>query len=157
MVTRGIELDATVWRVLFADEIERALQPAHAPEGRFHHSGQAALYASLSQAGGWGAVEPYRRAGDRERLAVPLIVRAAVADATDRAAAARLGVNSANCEVDWRAQRGTGLRPDSWRASDRVRAAGLDGLLYRSRRQPRRRHLVLFRWNRPGAARIARA
>ena len=156
-VSGFVELDTTVWRVLFADENERALESARAPEGRFHRSGQVALYASLSQAGAWGAVEPYRRAGDRERVAVPLIVRATVADATDRAAAARLGVNSADCEVDWRAQRLAGVRPESWRASDRVRAAGLDGLLYRSRRQPERRHLVLFRWNQPGAARLDRA
>ncbi|HCQ65841.1 MAG TPA: hypothetical protein DIU07_12125, partial [Rhodobacteraceae bacterium] len=54
------------------------------------------------------------------------------------------------------AGRTTGRQPASWALSDRARATGTEGMLYASRKRPDLTHLVLFRWNEPGGARLAR-
>jgi hypothetical protein len=57
--------------------------------------------------------------------------------------------------VPWLPERSAGRPATSWTASDAVRAAGLDGMIYTARSAPDRWHLVLFCWNAPGAARLA--
>ena len=53
--------------------------------------------------------------------------------------------------------RARGLPSPTWDIADRVRALGLDGMLYASRSDPRLTHLTLFDWNSPGAfARVTR-
>lgn len=56
--------------------------------------------------------------------------------------------------MPWLPERSAGLPATSWRASDAVRAAGADGMIYTARSAPHRWHLVLFRWN-EGSARLA--
>ncbi len=56
-----------------------------------------------------------------------------------------------------RSLRDQGLPSPTWEISDRVRALGLDGMLYSSRSDPGKTHLTLFRWNEPNAAHIALA
>jgi hypothetical protein len=51
-----IGFDGTAFRALFAGG--DPLTPASAPEGRFHHSGQFALYASLTPEGCAVAIKP---------------------------------------------------------------------------------------------------
>lgn len=58
--------------------------------------------------------------------------------------------------MPWLPERGAGRPATSWTASDAVRACGLDGMIYTARSTPDRWHLVLFGWNRPGAAQITR-
>jgi hypothetical protein len=48
--------------------------------------------------------------------------------------------------VPWQPQRATGRAATTWAASDAVRAAGADGLIYSARSMPTRWHVVLFRW-----------
>ncbi|MEZ5716721.1 MAG: hypothetical protein R3D85_17190 [Paracoccaceae bacterium] len=74
-----------VWRILPADRAGAPLAPVRAPEGRFHHDGQAALYASLSREGAGVAIARYVTPGDGPRMVVKLtLALARVADMRDR-------------------------------------------------------------------------
>jgi hypothetical protein len=57
--------DGPVWRILPQTLVDSPVEPARAPEGRFHHSGQIAAYASLSAEGASVAIQRYL--GDRAR------------------------------------------------------------------------------------------
>ncbi|KFE34392.1 RES family NAD+ phosphorylase [Thioclava atlantica] len=133
-----IPYQGTVWRILSADRAGNACEPARHPEGRFHHSGQVALYASPSAEGAAVALRRYVGVGDPPRVIVPLQIRAEIMaglrDTPDQAAAS----------VVWQDMRATGVPSPTWTFSDRVRASGAQGLIYASRSRPDLSHLVLF-------------
>ena len=130
-----IPFRGTVWRLLFAGALDRAASPGPSPEGRFHHSGQPALYTSLTREGCGIAIRRYLRADDAPRVLVPLDIDA------DRIADLR-GAGAASAV--WQDIRATGAPAPTWRLSDAARAAGAQGLLYRSRSRPDLLHLALF-------------
>lgn len=111
------------------------LRPASAPEGRFHHSGQTALYCSLTVEGTVVAMRRYLRATDPPRLVVPLALRMA------RLADLR---GNDKASVVWQDIRAGGLPAPTWALSDRARQEGAEGMLYSSRSRPELTHLVLF-------------
>ena len=111
------------------------LRPAAAPEGRFHHSGQTALYASLTVEGTVVAMQRYLGPDEPPRLVVPLTIRA------DRMADLR---GNRDASVVWQDIRATGVASPTWAFSDRARQAGAEGMLYSSRSRPDLTHLVLF-------------
>lgn len=131
-----IPFSGTVWRILAADRAGDALKPARHPEGRFHHSGQPALYASLSAEGAGVAIARYLAPGDEARVIVPLAVTAArIADHRGNRAAS----------IVWQEDRAaTGAPAPTWAFADAARAAGAQGMLYSSRSRPDLAHLVLF-------------
>ena len=149
------ELSGRFWRILPATA--DPLTPVRSAEGRFHHSGQDALYCSPSaQAAGY-AVARYLRAGDAPRMAFPLLVRhARIADLRQPATLDALGLQGPEPAVPWLPERSLGLPATAWRASDAVRAAGASGMIYTARTAPDRWHLVLFCRNLPGAAQVSR-
>lgn len=111
------------------------LRPASAPEGRFHHSGQAALYCSLTVDGTVVAMQRYLRPGDPLRMVVPLTVQAVqLADLR----------HNPKASVVWQDIRASGAAAPTWAFSDRAREAGAQGMLYASRSRPDLTHLVLF-------------
>ncbi len=128
-----------VWRILFAGQAGATTAPAHHPEGRFHHDGQVALYASLSAGGAGVALRRYLRADDPPRIIVPLevtLIRACDLRGTEDQAAA---------SVVWQDDRAeTGMPSPTWTCSDRARGAGAQGMLYASRSRPDLSHIVLF-------------
>ncbi|HMS95645.1 MAG TPA: RES domain-containing protein, partial [Tabrizicola sp.] len=63
-----------VWHMIAAGT--DPLRPAQAPEGRFHHSGQLALYTSLTVEGTQVAMKRYLGSDDPQRHVVPLTIRA---------------------------------------------------------------------------------
>ena len=143
-----IAFAARVWRLAAAATSPTA--PAASPEGRFHHSGQAALYTPLTPEGAAIAIRRYMSADDPPRRLYPLSVNAGrIADMRgDR-----------SLSVVWQDMRATGAPAPTWAISDRLRAAGAQGLLYSSRSRPDLGHLVLFgdfdriiRADGPGAA-----
>ena len=143
-----LSLTRLVWRVVLVGQEACALQGATSERGRFHHESQSALYTSFTDAGAWRAVRPYRRPDDPPRTALRLRIKGArVLDGRDPSACAALSIAPADLTVDWRAATGPAV---NWRASDRARAIGADGLLYPSRTNRRFTHLVLFRWNMTG-------
>lgn len=123
-----------VWRLLPCDLVSTPTAPARAPEGRFHHSGQVAAYASLSAEGAGVAIRRYLGDGGARQL-VPMWLRA------ERVADLR-GVRSAS--VVWQDMRATGAPSPTWPHSDRARAAGAQAMLYASRTRPELSHVVVF-------------
>jgi hypothetical protein len=121
-----------IWRAAF--EGQSPLIPASAPEGRFHHSGQTALYASLTPEGCRVAIRRYIAPDDPPRLIHPLHLKAErVIDMTGRP---ELG-------IVWQDLRESGPSP-TWVISDRLRAEGWQAMLYSSRSRPDLTHIVAF-------------
>lgn len=142
------ELHDRFFRMKFTHEADRVLEPATSPEGRFHHSGQAALYLSETPDGTIIASKRYVRPDDPARSIFALSVDARrVLDLRDRAATEHFQVNTADRTAQWQDDRAKGLPARTWTISDRVRNLGLDGMFYASRSTPSLNHLVLFRWN----------
>jgi len=128
-----IGFSGQVWRILplGADP----LAPATAPEGRFHHSGQRALYCSLTPEGTVVAIRRYLRAGDGPRVIQALTISALrLVDLRGRP----------DVSVVWQDSRSAGAPAPTWAFSDAARAAGAEGMLYSSRSRPDLSHLVLF-------------
>jgi hypothetical protein len=130
-----IAFDGPVGRLLPQVLVHAPMTPARAPEGRFHHAGQVAAYASLSPEGAHVAIRRYLGDGVA-RVLVPLRLTA------DRVADAR-GTPSA-CVV-WQDLREAGQAAPTWTVSDAARRAGADAMLYTSRSRPDLTHVVVFR------------
>lgn len=129
------ELSGPVWRILFRAQSHTPLAPARAPEGRFHHSGQFALYASLSAQGAGIAIRRYVTSKDAERT----IQRFSVLGAR------LLDVRgNPQASIVWQDIQQTGAPSPTWAFSDAARQQGADGLIYSSRSRPDLSHLVLF-------------
>ena len=122
-----------VWRALLAGT--DPLAPVASPEGRFHHSGQWAIYASLTPEGCAVAIRRYLRPDDPPRVVVPLSLRRLrLVDCRGRA----------DLSVVWQDIRAAGAPSPTWAFSDAARAEGAEGMLYSSRSRPDLSHLVLF-------------
>ncbi|NJO35670.1 MAG: RES family NAD+ phosphorylase [Rhodospirillales bacterium] len=126
--------DGPVWRLLTEQLVGSPTAPATAPEGRFHHSGQIAAYASLTAEGAEVAIKRYLT-DDRKRMLVPMWLKAqAVADVRGNVAAS----------VVWQDQRQLGAIASTWAIADLARRAGAQALLYSSRSRPELSHVVVF-------------
>lgn len=130
-----ISFDGPVWRLLPKGLAAQPAVPASAPEGRFHHAGQIAAYASLSAEGAIVAIQRYL--GDSvERLLISMRLTAMqVADAR--------GMPSAS--IVWQDLRGAGEQSPTWLVSDEARKLGADAMLYSSRSRPDLSHIVVFK------------
>ena len=150
-----VPVAGTFYRIAFARHAGSVLDGVIHPEGRFHHDGQPALYASPTPEGAAVAVDIYIKENDPPRVLIPLALRDAhLADLRDTATCAVLGIDPAWPSVPWADQRARGQPATSWQASDAVRDSGADGMIYASRRAPDRWHIVLFRWNGAGGAKV---
>ena len=67
----AMQFNGPVWRLLPERRAKTPSIPAQAPEGRFHHSGQVAAYASLSLEGVEVAMRRYLGDGVK-RVLVPM-------------------------------------------------------------------------------------
>jgi RES domain len=129
-----IAFDGPVWRLLTEQLVESTTTPAAAPEGRFHHSGQIAAYASLTAEGAAVAIKRYLT-DNRKRVLVPMWLKAqAVVDVR----------GDATASVVWQDQRQSGAIASTWAISDIARQAGAQALLYSSRSRPELSHVVVF-------------
>ncbi len=126
--------DGPVWRLLPDALLDTPAEPARAPVGRFHHSGQIAAYASLSAEGASVAIQRYL--GDRiARKLVPMWLKSdCVVDERGNKAAS----------VIWQDICANGLRSPTWVFSDAARDAGAQAMLYSSRSRPELDHVVVF-------------
>jgi len=135
MVFPIISFDGPVWRLLPKGLAAQPAVPASAPEGRFHHSGQVAAYASLSAEGAIVAIQRYLGDGV-ERVLIPMRLTATrVADARDMPSAS----------IVWQDLRSTGEHSPTWLFSDEARNLGADAMLYSSRSRPDLSHVVVFK------------
>ncbi|MCK0142228.1 RES family NAD+ phosphorylase [Aliiroseovarius sp. F20344] len=120
-------------RLVFTDQ--DALLPVRWPEGRFHHSGQFAIYTSLTPEGCGVAIKRYLGDRDAPRHIVPLTV------ALERVTDLR---GQTTASVVWQDERACGQIPSTWELSDAARTSGAQGMLYSSRSRPDLTHLVVF-------------
>lgn len=148
-------LSGLFYRIIFAADQSRLLQGAITPEGRFHHSGQAAFYMSPTPDAAKIAVATYLRDGDPPRIIAALkVTKARILDLRRADVLMHLGLTGDEPSVLWLPERAKSLPATSWVASDAVRKAGADGMVYTSRKDPRRWHIVLFRWNQATGAQL---
>ncbi len=146
-----LTLDGIYYRMKALTEAADILAPAHAPEGRSHREGQRALYLSASPEGCVVATARYTDDATPGRGIFPLrVTNARVVDLRDDAATAALGIDTRHRAIEWQSLRANGLHSPTWDLADRVRALGLDGMLYASRTDPQKTHLTLFQWNEAG-------
>ncbi|GGX42659.1 hypothetical protein GCM10007385_08000 [Tateyamaria omphalii] len=126
--------DGPVWRLLPEALVTTPATPAQAPEGRFHHSGQVAAYASLSAEGAHVAIRRYVEDGV-VRMLVPMWMNAArVADER----------NNRDASIVWQDIRAKGAPSPTWVYSDKARNVGAQAMLYSSRSRPELSHVVVF-------------
>ncbi|NNE80339.1 MAG: RES family NAD+ phosphorylase [Silicimonas sp.] len=129
-----IAFDGPVWRLLDTQSIDAPISPVKSPEGRFHHAGQTAVYASLSAEGAGVAIQRYLTDGV-QRMLVPLWLDASlVVDHRGDPAAS----------IVWQDIRATGAASPTWSFSDKARMAGGQAMLYSSRSHPDLGHVVVF-------------
>jgi RES domain len=129
------------------DRAARVLDPANSPEGRFHHDAQPTLYVSPRPDWAAHAIKAYVRDSDPPRVICELrLTGARVLDLRNPAHCAAWGIDPTHAAVPWLPERAQGLPATTWKASDRARASGADGMIYTARSEPTRWHLVLFRW-----------
>lgn len=130
-----LKFDGPVWRLLPQAGLCDPAAPARAPEGRFHHGGQIAAYASLTAEGAGVAIRRYLGDGVA-RVLIPMRLTA------QRVADAR-GLVSAS--VVWQDATAVAGVPPTWAISDAARSAGAQAMLYSSRSRPDLSHVVVFR------------
>jgi len=130
-----------VWRIMFENMADNPQALANAPEGRFHHDAQAAIYTSLTPEGAGVAIRRYLSANDPPRVIIPLEVKELrmldLRNPSDTA-------TPVPTSVKWQDERARGLRASTWDISDNARKLGAQGILYSSRSRPELSHLVLF-------------
>ncbi len=148
-------LSGRFYRITFASDATRVLGGVIHPEGRFHHDGQPAFYASPTCQAAAIAVATYVKPDDAPRVLIPLKISAAkVFDLRNPETCASLGIEAHTPSVKWAEQRAKGEPATSWQASDAARKYGADGMIYTSRKDPNRWHIVLFNWNTDHGAQV---
>lgn len=123
-----------VWRLIPATAAATHAMLATASEGRFHHSGQKAAYASLSIEGTAVAIKRYLRDGV-PRVLVPMWLDAtSIADER----------GNPEASIVWQDIRASGVPAPTWAVADRARDSGAPAMLYSSRSRPDLSHVVVF-------------
>ena len=145
-----VPVNGRFWRAGFTGREDQLLAPASAPNGRWHHGGQRALYLSGTAEGCQVALRVYVRPDDPERTIHPFHVQATrIADLRNPVTRDLLQVTLTDIHAFWADLLAEGSLSPTWTLADRLRDSGLDGLLTPSRSRPDLTHLTLFRWNCP--------
>lgn len=138
----------------------RAVDPAHRAAAlagsrsaaRYSPADVPTLYLSASPDGVAAAMVAHTgaRSPALDVLAVE-VVADRVVDLRAHEALRSAGIDPADAAADWQETVAAGGSPPSWRVRTALEQRGAHGLIDPSRRRPDLWHLVLFRWNRPGA------
>lgn len=143
-----VQVTGRFWRAGFLGQDEQLLAPAGAPNGRWHHDGQNALYLSGSPEGCQVALRAYVKPTDPSRGIFPFQTRAArVVDLRSPPTREQLQVKLNDLHVFWANLHAAGKTSPTWELADRLRASGVNGVLTPSRSRPDLTHLTLFHWN----------
>jgi len=79
---------------------------------------------------------------------------AVLADLTDAAVLAELGISENIHRCEWRMEIDRGAVPETYRLRDRLIGQGYDGVVYPSFMSPGGTCVALWRWNAPGAPQL---
>ncbi|MFT4960476.1 MAG: RES domain-containing protein [Paracoccaceae bacterium] len=114
-----IAFSGTIWRIMAQENAHSPLAAARAPEGRFHHSGQFAIYTSLTAKGAGIAIQHYFAQDTRPKVIVPILVEAH--DILDlRGTTEDIQATTMVCQDN----RAKGLRAPNWDVSGLARTSG---------------------------------
>jgi len=142
------------FRAVAREHVASALAGSHGA-GRYAAPDQPTLYLSASPAGVDAAMSAHGGTAGEARTTLAFQVEAqAIFDLRDAAALAEVRAAAGEPLGAWQDLVRAGREPPSWRARNWIEAQGADGLIDPSRQVPGLWHLVLFRWNVPGAPRV---
>ncbi|WP_019954811.1 RES family NAD+ phosphorylase [Yoonia vestfoldensis] len=148
-----IAVDMPVYRILLAARSDKVLDGVSHAEGRFHHTGQTAIYAATSPEAAPIAMDIALKRSTAARVIVPLhLTSTRMVDLGNEDLCRALRIDPAWQSAPWAEERSAGRQATTWRVSDAVRKSGADGVIYRLRRAPDKVLIALFGWNRPGRA-----
>ncbi|WP_300345462.1 RES domain-containing protein [Nesterenkonia sp.] len=141
----------------------RAIDPQHRASalqgsrsaGRYSRPDQPTLYLSSSPQGVQAAMIAHRHNRAAELDVIELGVEAGgIFDLRDAGARTRAGISLDDAVAPWQDLVASGSEPPSWGVRRRLEELGAHGLIDPSRKAPGLWHLVLFRWNQPGAPQV---
>jgi RES domain-containing protein len=119
---------------------------------RYSSAAQPTLYLSASRAGIDAAMMAHQGPDAPAREVLAFEVDAdRIFDLRNEMRCRAVGIDPAAAAAPWQEVAAQGGEPPSWRVADRLRELGAWGLIDPSRKSPGLWHLVLFRWNSPGA------
>lgn len=120
--------------------------------GRYSRPDEPTLYLSSSVEGVNAAMIAHKDVRSTLLEILEVDVEASrIVDLRDPVALEAVGIDVSDALAPWQEVASSGGIPASWMVRDRLLAAGANGLIDPSRKQPGLWHLVLFRWNVAGA------
>ena len=144
-------ISGTFFRAVDAAHANAALSGSRRA-GRYSAPDQPALYLSASPDGVAAAMIAHGGGAAPTRAVLAFQVMATdVFDLREEAAIAAVRAAAGDPFAGWQDQAAKGDKPPSWRVRAWIEARGANGLIDPSRKAPGLWHLVLFRWNVPGA------
>ncbi|MDH7974499.1 RES family NAD+ phosphorylase [Sphingomonas sp. AR_OL41] len=144
-------ISGTFFRAVDAAHANAALSGSRRA-GRYSAPDQPALYLSASPDGVAAAMIAHGGGAAPTRAVLAFQVMATdVFDLREEAAIAAVRAAAGDPFAGWQEQAAMGDEPPSWRVRAWIEARGANGLIDPSRKAPGLWHLVLFRWNVPGA------
>lgn len=142
------------YRAVANERLAGALAGSHGA-GRYAAPDQPTLYLSASPEGVDAAMFAHGGGVGEARTRLAFQVEAqAIFDLRDDAALTAVRAAAGEPFGAWQDLVREGREPPSWRARNWIEAQGANGLIDPSRQVPGLWHLVLFRWNVPGAPRV---
>ncbi len=123
--------------------------------GRYSRADQPTLYLSASPEGVAAAMIAHANEETQPRALLSFEVEAdKIFDLRQPEELRRAGFNVREIFSEWQSVTANGGSPESWRVRAWIEATGANGLIDPSRKAPGLWHLVLFRWNVEGGAKV---
>lgn len=142
------------YRAIAPEHRDSVLLGSHTP-GRYSRDDQPTLYLSSSPEGA-AVMIAHKKAQSQPYETVKLRVNATnIFDLRDPFACQVADIELYEANEPWQALVERGRIPSSWRVRYRLELMGAQGLIDPSRTLPDSWHLVLFDWNREGAAQVS--
>ncbi|NLS08506.1 RES family NAD+ phosphorylase [Nesterenkonia sp. MY13] len=149
-----ITLEGTFYRAVDPQYRDYALSGSRNP-GRYSRADQPTLYLSSTPDGVEAAMIAHRDQHSAGLTLVEVSVQASgIFDLRDAESRAVAGLRLGDATAEWKQLVAAGIEPSSWRVRRELEERGAQGLVDPSRKAPGLWHLVLFRWNEPGAAQV---
>jgi RES domain-containing protein len=146
-----VSVQGTFYRAIVADGCDDILRGSIAA-GRYSRPGQRTLYLSATEEGVAAAMQAHPLPSGMQRTVCTMAVEAhSIFDLRDDHACEQIGICRSDALAPWQELAANGGVPASWGVRERLEGAGAHGLIDPSRTASGLWHLVLFRWNIPGA------
>ncbi|MEZ0168331.1 RES family NAD+ phosphorylase [Microvirga sp. TS319] len=146
-----VSVNGTFYRAIVADGSADSLRGSIAA-GRYSKPGQRTLYMSATEEGVAAAMQAHPLpAGTRRTVCAMAVEAHSIFDLRDDRACEQMGIRRGDALAPWQELVANGGVPTSWGVRAHLERAGAHGLIDPSRTASGLWHLVLFRWNMPGA------